>query len=112
MMALAVAAAAGCGSDGSDSPGPGTAVTASGKQFPAEVRKNFIAGCTSSGGSRSQCECALEKVEGRYTLAEYTRLELEANQDPSSDAGGEVAEVIAECVAEAASTGAGLGGAS
>ncbi len=42
--------------------------------YTPELEKEFIDGCTSGGGTRSQCQCALDIVEERYTVKELIDL--------------------------------------
>jgi hypothetical protein len=56
-----------------------------GEKYPAQVRTNFINGCAGKlpeGYSRN-CECMLEQIEKKYSLAEYTKLEedMKAGKD-------------------------------
>ena len=42
--------------------------------YTPELEKEFIDGCTSGGGTPSQCQCALNIVEQRYTVRELIDL--------------------------------------
>ena len=43
--------------------------------YPAEVVTNFMNSCMSSGGSADSCSCTLNKVQAKFTFAEFTALE-------------------------------------
>ena len=61
-VALAVACGGGDG-DGGD------------RNYPDQVRNNYMTSCTRSGGTQEQCRCTLEAVEAKYNLDEFTQLE-------------------------------------
>ena len=67
-----------------------------GNKYPDEVRKNFMGSCTQSGGNDKQCNCALEKLEGKYKLKEFQDLEKRITSGDSS-AESELAPVVASC---------------
>jgi hypothetical protein len=78
--------AAGCGSsdDGSTteptaSASAPAATGATDRDYPAEVRSNFLESCTASENTtESQCRCGLELIEDELTLEEYIAAEQEA----------------------------------
>ena len=39
--------------------------------YTPELESAFIKGCTGSGGTSKQCECALTEVERQYTIDEF-----------------------------------------
>ena len=67
-----------------------------GNKYPDEVRKSFLGTCKDSGGSDKQCNCALEKLEGKYKLKEFQDLEKRITSGDSS-AESELAPVVASC---------------
>lgn len=67
-----------------------------GNKYPDEVRKNFLGSCTQSGGNDKQCNCALEKLEGKYKLKEFQDLEKRITSGDAS-AESELAPVVASC---------------
>ena len=44
-----------------------------GADYPASVTRSFLASCTQAGSSRAVCQCALDKLEEKYPLEEFTR---------------------------------------
>ena len=64
--------------------------------YPPSVVQNFMDACMSTGGGQAYCSCTLEEIQGRYSLEEYTTLEirmLNTGQLPE-----ELAGVTAKCV--------------
>jgi hypothetical protein len=45
--------------------------------YTPQLEAEFIRGCTSSGGTGSQCQCALGEVERLYTIDEFVQLSRE-----------------------------------
>ena len=43
--------------------------------YPAEVVTNFMNSCVSSGGTTESCSCTLNKVQAKFTFAEFSALE-------------------------------------
>ena len=67
-----------------------------GNKYPDEVRKGFLNTCKDSGGNDKQCNCALEKIEGKYKLKEFQDLEKRITSGDSS-AESELGPVVASC---------------
>ncbi len=44
-------------------------------EYPAEVVTNFMNSCVSNGGSAESCACTLNKVQTKFTFAEFSALE-------------------------------------
>jgi len=44
--------------------------------YPASVVQNFMNACTNNKGSQSYCSCAIDKIQNRYSLEEYSQLEV------------------------------------
>lgn len=63
-------------------------------RWPPEVTENFLHGCQSRA-TEAQCRCALERVQARFSLEEFQRLEREA-------AGGTVPKALADAVRDCA----------
>jgi len=59
-------------------------------RWPPEVVDNFLRGCQSKA-SEAQCRCALARLQERFSLEEFQRLEREA-------AGGTVPQPLADAV--------------
>ncbi|MBK8519491.1 MAG: hypothetical protein IPL54_00965 [Chitinophagaceae bacterium] len=59
-----------------------------GEKYPDQVRANFINGCAAKlpDGYKKNCECMLEQIEKKYSIAEYTKLEedMKAGKDVSA----------------------------
>jgi hypothetical protein len=55
---LGAAVLAGCGGSG-------------GKPFPESERKAFVQSCSSAGSPSAACECALKKIEAKYSYEEF-----------------------------------------
>jgi hypothetical protein len=53
-----------------------SSVSGTGRDYPAEVRSNFLESC-STNSPVSVCSCALEEIEQAYTLGEF----VDAEQD-------------------------------
>lgn len=63
-----------------------TACKATKHDYPAEVTQNFMNACTeNSGGNQEACACILEKIQKKYSIEEYSAMELkiQAGQAPS-----------------------------
>ncbi len=54
------------------SPGANT-----GRNYPSDVRQNFLEACRTAGSTASKCRCALELVEQEFTLSEFVQLDAE-----------------------------------
>ena len=59
-----------------------------GEKYPNPVRNNFINGCAAKlpDGYKKNCECMLEQIEKKYSLAQYKKLEedMKAGKDVSA----------------------------
>ncbi len=64
--------------------------------FPPDVVANFLASCTQKG-SKAACECAIEKIQRRFTLAEFQALEA---RTAKGEVPKELIDAIAECPAQ------------
>ena len=65
------------------------------RKYPAEVRSNFLNSCSSSGGSSSQCSCALEAIEKKYSLDDFVKLESRITQGQTVD---ELTSIVLKCL--------------
>ena len=60
---------------------PTPAPTVPRNSYPASIEESFLKSCSgTSGGMATQCQCALNKLEERYTIDEVLRL-VEASGD-------------------------------
>ena len=48
--------------------------------YPAMFERDFMTGCTNSGGTTSQCRCTLDTVESMYAKEEIVSLTLEVQR--------------------------------
>jgi hypothetical protein len=59
-----------------------------GEKYPDQVRTNFINGCAAKlpPEYKKNCECMLEQVEKKYSLADYVQVEqdIKAGKDVSA----------------------------
>lgn len=65
-----------------------------GHEWPDDVQENFMNSCTFLGDD-AICECALDRLQDRYSLEEFNRLEVRTRtnrQLPSA-----VTDIIADC---------------
>lgn len=52
-----------------------------GKEYPAEVKANFIKSCAAkANGNTALCECMFEKIKERYSYQEFVKLENDLNK--------------------------------
>ncbi len=56
-----------------------------GQDYPAEVTENFLASCTQAGTSQAVCQCALDKMEGKYSIQEFTQEAVRLQQGQASE---------------------------
>ena len=66
------------------------------KKYPDEVRRNFLETCTQSGGSQKQCDCALEKLEGKFSLQQFQDIEKRITSGDAA-AEAEIAPLVTQC---------------
>jgi hypothetical protein len=84
IVAAGALALAGCG-DG----GGGDATTATSSKpagYPANVENNFMTNCErTSNGNTTGCQCILDELERKFTLAEFTKEDqaVAAGRQPS-----------------------------
>lgn len=67
-------------------------------EYPEAVNANFLSSCTSTGGSQSECQCALDGIQEEYTYQEF--VELESTAVTSSDVPDKLLEIITGCIQE------------
>jgi hypothetical protein len=74
---------------------------AKGEPYPQEARRTFLQACDAQeGASRAACECALERIEERYSFEEFRRIDAAAarGQQPPR----EVTRIAENCGRETA----------
>jgi hypothetical protein len=88
MSAVALAALAGCG--GEATPG----------NYPEKDRQAVLTSCRGSGAPAQVCECALKKIEAKFTYAEFIswNAALEKSEEHPASAQAEV--MTNECIAD------------
>jgi uncharacterized lipoprotein YehR (DUF1307 family) len=61
--------------------------SSAGNKFPEQVRTNFVNGCAAKlpPEYKKNCECMLEQIEKKYSLADYVQVEndIKAGKDVS-----------------------------
>lgn len=72
-------------------PSPGT-----GRDYPAQVRRNFMTSCALSG-SQAQCACSLESIEQEYTLDEFVELEQHVVNSGTSGMPAQLRQILSDC---------------
>jgi hypothetical protein len=59
-----------------------------GNKYPEQVRTNFVNGCAAKlpPEYKKNCECMLEQIEKKYSLADYAQVEqdMKAGKDVSA----------------------------
>lgn len=76
------------------------AVSCGGKKnddYPVQVRQNFLSACQRQGSTAKLCSCSLEKLEAKYSLAEYTKLEQAL---VTGQRANELIDVIQSCLTQ------------
>ncbi len=58
-------------------PTPVPTATVAPTRYPADVVQNFMNACQRSGGTQAICGCVLDHVQTRYTVQEFSRLEVQ-----------------------------------
>ena len=67
--------------------------------FPASVIQNLMNACVAAGSPQSTCECYAGEVEKRFTLQEFSKLELSIKSGQQDDAGmTKLSEAQAACI--------------
>lgn len=74
---------------------------AGGTDYPPEVTENFLASCTQAGTSQEVCQCALDKLEDKYSLEEFTREAVKLQQgEPSDEFSQDIVSFSLQCQQE------------
>ena len=89
LLAVFALLVSGCGST---STGTATTTTPTGQstvqvhvgEYPAQVQHNIIVGCTTGGGTASQCRCYLKKLETHLTVKQLAAIEQATGPPPPS----------------------------
>lgn len=72
-----------------------------GEDYPAEVADPFLSSCTSGGTSRAVCQCALDKMEAKYSLDEFAEEStMFAQGNPSEGFSQDIFQFSIECQQE------------
>jgi hypothetical protein len=56
-----------------------------GEDFPPEVVNEFLASCEAQGTSREVCQCALDKLEDKYSIEEFREEAVKLSQGEASE---------------------------
>ena len=95
ILATAALAVAGCGDD--DDGGGGGESAKAGEKYPAEVRNNFLTSCDEQPNApRSVCECSLEKIEEKYSIDEFEK--IDAAQKEGEPLPKDIQTIVEDCV--------------
>lgn len=63
-----------------NTPSPGTK-----KAYPQEVEDEFLRSCQSAGSSPKFCGCVFDKIQGKYSLEEFSVIELKLSSGNPPD---------------------------
>ncbi len=56
--------------------------------YPAEALQNFLAACESTGGTRSTCQCSIDRIQKKVSFKEFAEEDLRIRiGQPVSDKG-------------------------
>jgi hypothetical protein len=72
------------------------ATTATAENFPSNIDRAFLKGCTEGGATRAVCKCTLRKIEKKYTLKQFERISRRV------DRGGDLPPAIEKMAAACA----------
>jgi hypothetical protein len=68
------------------------------RHYPVQVERNFLVSCEQlAEGDATACECALDKIEARYSLREFNRLEVRGISGGQDSISPELADVVRGC---------------
>lgn len=45
--------------------------------YPSDVVQNFMNACAQNGGKQDYCSCVLDKIQTKYSIEEYIKIEME-----------------------------------
>ena len=68
--------------------------------YPNEVRTNFVQACMAQTPSEQMCSCILGKVEKKWPLDAYTKLEITLSEAPGSAESLAAVETFKDMAAE------------
>ena len=57
-----------------------------GDGYPQELVDQFMASCTAGGTSEAVCQCALDKIEAKYSLEEFEAESVNLAEGQASEA--------------------------
>ncbi len=69
-------------------------------EYPQEVRTNFIGACMAQTPSEQMCGCILGKIEKKWSLDAYTKLENTLSEAPVSAESLATVEIFKTMAAE------------
>lgn len=57
-----------------------------GSEYPQELVDQFMASCTAGGTSEAVCQCALDKIEAKYSLEQFQAESVNLAEGQASEA--------------------------
>jgi len=84
VAAAGALALGGCGGDDGD-----------GNDYPQSAVDNFTRSCEQQGASRAACSCSIERIQDRYTFAEFQKIDEDAGTGRSLPAA--IAKIAEDC---------------
>ena len=101
MVTIVAVSALACGSGEqrahSGSAGASTPATPDPRRYPGPVQERILKECAANGGAEAVCRCTLDRIESRYSLAEFSRLAREISK--SGKLNDELLEIAGQCQA-------------
>lgn len=69
-----------------------------GEDYPPGVVQRYLDSCTAGGTSREICQCALDELEDKYSIEEFTEESIALSQgNPSDEFQQDIVEASANC---------------
>ena len=100
-LAAAALLLAACGDDdkssGGGGDGGGEKSSQAGNKYPDQIRNNFLTSCDSQPNApRAVCECALNKIEEKYSLDEFEK--IDKAQREGEPLPKDISKIVTDCV--------------
>ena len=54
-------------------------------EYPPDVTQNFMNSCQENGGSQGMCSCVLEQIQKKYTIEEFSTIEVKIKAGQSTE---------------------------
>ncbi len=72
-----------------------------GEDYPPEIAEPFLNSCSAGGTSRAVCQCALDKLEPKYSVEEFSQESVKFSQGGGSEEfKQDITSASVECAAE------------